>query len=360
VHIILDEHAGVESLPEGSPRTGALAKSLKSFYISRDFRLFGRAYSEYPYSFVSIPNILSFGTLSAGEVTDSNHSQYFDALKRRGYVIDVVQTNYIDYCRKNLVKSCVTYHWSNFWIVHRSAISAAAKARLLLLAYSRVGRFYRALRVRNVPLPELNFDLEGVTLPLIVPTAARLVHDQLRRAQPGHAYFAHLLLPHFPSARRSDCTLKPVGAWERNDMGSMTQRREAYLDQLECTQKVIAANYATVSAATGGNFIMIIHGDHGSRLVNRRADLRTMNSYSDRDMISAFGTLFAVRGPSIPGGYDRTVCSGSALMAAVARAELVDDGTFRPRCPAPVVRFGSHPNWERVRSKTLPKSWTGG
>jgi hypothetical protein len=354
VHIILDEHAGAESLPQSTPASAATAKSLRSFYVSRGFRLFGRAYSQYSSTQVSIAGILSFDSEPPSSASKSNHSRYFDELRRRGYAIHVVQSSFLDFCRKNQVASCITYDPVNTQVVRHSSLPAFARARLILLSYSRLGGVYRRLRARNVPLPEMNF--EGSPLPLIVPTAARLFHDKLRRAQPGNAYFIHLLFPHTPAARRPDCSLKPVGEW-LNDLAPMDKREAAYLDQLRCTLRVVGANYAAVSAATGGNFVMIVHGDHGSRLVDRLPDLSTMDSFNDRDLISAFGTLFAVRAPGIPRGYDRTPCAASALLAAVARTELARDRSFRLSCPPHSVRFGT-PDWWMVRSKALPRGWT--
>jgi hypothetical protein len=355
VHIILDEQAGVESLPN-VPGAASVAKSLESFYVSHGFRLFGRAHSEYFFTQVSIPGILSFDSGPPSAASESNHSRYFDVLRRRGYVVHVVQSSFLDYCRKNHVASCTTYEPGNIHVIRNSSLPAIARARLILLAYSKLGGVYRRLHRRNVPMPEMNFDVDGSPLPLIVPTAARIVYEQLRGAQPGHAYFVHLLLPHYPAARRADCSLKPVAEWRRNDLGSMNKRQRAYLDQVSCTLRVIAADYAAVSAATGGDFIMIVHGDHGSRLVDRLAVLSTAGLFNDGDLINAFGTLFAVRAPRIPDGYDRSPCAVSALLAAVARSELAQDGRFQPSCPPPAGRFGSY-DWRMVQSKALPKSW---
>ena len=357
VHIILDEHAGAESLPQSASGAAATAKSLRSFYVSRGFRLFGRAYSQYSFTQVSIPGILSFDSQPPSSASKSNHSRYFDDLHRKGYEIHVVQSSFLDFCRNNKVASCITYEPGNIQVVRHSSLPAIARARLILLAYSRLGGAYRRLRARNVPVPEMNFDVEGSPLPLIVPTAARLFHDKLRRAQPGNAYFIHLLLPHNPSARRPDCSLKPVGEWMRNDLGSIDKRQAAYLDQVRCTLRVVGADYTAVSAATGGNFVMIVHGDHGSRLVDRLAVLSTMDSFNDRDLLSVFGTLFAVRAPTIPSGYDRTPCAASALLAAVSHAEVARNRSFHLSCPPPSVRFGTS-DWWVVRSRPLPNSWT--
>ena len=46
LHLILDEHIGVEGLPKDNPDAARLQWELRDFYLSRGFALYGGAYSD--------------------------------------------------------------------------------------------------------------------------------------------------------------------------------------------------------------------------------------------------------------------------------------------------------------------------
>src|SRR5690606_5752666 len=55
VHLILDEHIGVEGLLGDEPEIAAMRQRLRDFYVGQGFRLFGGAYSEYLHTVNAIP-----------------------------------------------------------------------------------------------------------------------------------------------------------------------------------------------------------------------------------------------------------------------------------------------------------------
>ncbi|HET9447236.1 MAG TPA: hypothetical protein VFO35_13290, partial [Steroidobacteraceae bacterium] len=100
IHLLLDEHIGVEGLPPEIAGTRALRQELIDFYTSRGFRLFGGAYSQYANTYNSIANLLNFSSrevshpylLHGDEAEwDLKEAAYFQLLQQRGYRLHVYQ-----------------------------------------------------------------------------------------------------------------------------------------------------------------------------------------------------------------------------------------------------------------------------
>ncbi len=105
-----------------------------------------------------------------------------------------------------------------------------------------------------------------------------LFMDQLRQAGPGQAFFAHIVLPHSPYGLDRDCQpeLQP-GKWLRtgdkrlaprtNTPESRALRYPLYLDQIFCVQSRLDAMFQILKdKGLWERAIVIIHGDHGSRI----------------------------------------------------------------------------------------------
>jgi hypothetical protein len=108
--------------------------------------------------------------------------------------------------------------------------------------------------------------------------------------------------------------------------------------------------------AAGDGAIVIVQGDHGSRIadVDPRAD--NLGRFSDDDMIAGFSTLHAVRAPGVAVGYDRR-----ALPTALLLRELVESN-FRNANPATPDGFSAtvmldRYDWRPVQRHPLPASW---
>ena len=105
VHIILDEHIGIEGIPadfEDGRETKAL---LKSFFRSLRVSPVGHAYSRYASTRNSIPNMLNYASRPLerawvdGDKTWSLQSnKYFEDMHRAGYEIHAFQIVTVDLC----------------------------------------------------------------------------------------------------------------------------------------------------------------------------------------------------------------------------------------------------------------------
>lgn len=186
-----------------------------------------------------------------------------------------------------------------------------------------------------------------------------------RQARPGTAYFAHLLPPHYSYLLDSDCNPRPdVRTWyafaglaavppARHSSLSRSQIYIAHFDQVRCSQRKIGQMLdALRESAALDDSIIILHGDHGSRIARHLVLDSQVDLASDGDFIDSYSTLFAIRSPAIQAGYDRSLRSIQALFAEFAldrpfreeRAEVYATPARRgaqvPLQTRPMVDFG--------------------
>ena len=77
--------------------------------------------------------------------------------------------------------------------------------------------------------------------------------------------------------------------------------------------------------------VIVVHGDHGSK-IREHAE----RELSRADYVDTFSTLFAVRQPGLPAGYDRRVAAIQELLEEVVARQLAITGLTlnrtRPLC----------------------------
>ena len=329
LHIILDEHIGVEGIPERFDPDGYYAEQLRDFYLDHGFSVFGRAYSRYFNTWNTIPNLLNFdaprfrlrycGSDDGKFYVKAN--RYFELMKRRGYQIHVYQSDYLNYCSQAAgvaISSCYTYELESIQSIVDSPISLAGKTRILLGVYSRLSEI---LGVFNIPQVRVSA--------VSASKALEKLHSDLLEAKPGMMFIAHLMLPHYPYIYRSDCSLrKQPEKWlnahveklkpRHNTESTRAERYPMYLEQISCTNAKLERLFDDLKRlGKYENMIIIIHGDHGSRLVCAPPDAKMIQEpYSESDFVDAFSTLFAVKWPGIPAAYDRRIVPLEALFTS--------------------------------------------
>lgn len=366
VHILLDEHIGIEGLPGGNPGTPDLKRELRSFYVRHRFRLFGRAFSQHLNTLYSVPYIMSMGTDSSLEPsenrTEKSHLDYFDLLSKLGMKIKFIQSSYLDYCSTKNYSSCTTYNFGNAAYIIDSELSVYDKALLIFIkqipgtAFLVQAYLQDTLTRRGMHWPGILDDNRGASA-LSGLWAMRQLTHQLAKAEPGNVYFAHILLPHGPYITRPDCSLKPLVAWRRMHVSFFTPETQyAYADQLRCTLRLVEAAIQAVSASpAGSNFIMIVHGDHGSRLANVYPLEGNLSRLRARDLLAGFSTLFAVRGPGLEPGYDERPFRVADLLHELTASGFASVGEWPQSRPEVFLAPRQElPPRRRIR---LPASW---
>jgi hypothetical protein len=324
VHIILDQHIGVEGLPERDPSAPEVKQLMTSFYTAHGFRLFGGAYSQYVKTWRSIPSILNFGGAN-----ESKASAYFKLLKAAGYRINVIQSGWIDYCSA-LVDRCTTYHQQSFAPIAAVPLSADQKALLIvtkMIPKSLSEAVFKAYVRLDVTTPVAARNLSPVALNGLA--ALRRLRQDLTNLKRGQVYFAHILLPHQPFELASDCSVTPIGQWLEAGPGyPIAARRNNYDRQVLCNLRAIREIVQTIdSSPAGRNAIIIVHGDHGSRIGDVEPMAENMGKTGDDALVAGFSTLFAVRAPGIPAGYDRHHYPVEDLMEELVRSDWKKTGS---------------------------------
>ena len=341
IHLLLDEHIGIEGLPPEIPGTRALRPELIEFYTSRGFRLFGGAYSQYANTNNSIANLLNFTSreVSRPYVLHGTQSEwnlkeaaYLQMLQERGYRLHVYQSSFMDMCHADgvQVRQCTTYPVKNLGMIQGLAVPSAQKAGAIanaIVTQSNVLRVVNTIYERKIRAALLR---AGVQLPawhwqgpLFAPLRIPDVFEQLSadivRHPRGHAFFAHLLLPHYPYLFDRRCELRSsMSDWSTNRIAatesfvyntaeSRAQKYERYAEQTRCALTLIEDLLDDLgSRGLLEDATIVINGDHGSRIPVRFPTGMALSTglLTDSDFSDTFSTLYAIRAPGIASGYD--------------------------------------------------------
>lgn len=359
IHLILDEYSGVEGLPQDMEFSPDLRREIVSLFVENGFRLSGGAYSQYYNTYNSIGNTLNFTASSIDAASFNEFRQpyilrknaYFRILSEQGYRFRIYQSSFMDYCQvpEIVTSSCQTYHANS--IKHLEGLSLSAKQKssiirrtfmslstlrtLLRAAYNRL-RTTQALRKLQLPFWTASYNMSG---PIPVIPLLGSIADDVAASKGGEVFFAHLLLPHALYIFDENCDLKndtdewreryvlkyPIG--QPNSRESRIETYRAYVEQLKCTNRVLAGFFAQLRES--GKFddaIIILHGDHGARINRNWPTIANRGKLVDSDFIDGFPTLFAAKSPTIESGYSSTRTTLPVLLAEIlGTPELAPD-----------------------------------
>jgi arylsulfatase A-like enzyme len=171
--------------------------------------------------------------------------------------------------------------------------------------------------------------------------------DDVTQAPAGTMFFAHLMLPHYPYAYDANCRLRPsIRDWLRSFPGrERAGHYPPYLAQVACVHGMLDALFQRMRAA--GLFddaIIIVHGDHGSRLFAAQPKPSWTKDFKATAYIDAFSTLFAIKLPRQPARYDERLLPLDRLLQSFAKSNRIADGMAWAGPPVVHVFDRSHPN----------------
>ena len=316
IHIILDEHIGIEGIPPEENKKIEVTNSLKSKYIQNGFQVYGRAYSRYTATKDSFTSFLMLKAIDNpskyyqrnAETYYLKENKYFEKLSRNGYHINVIQSTFLDLCNKNKnisIKRCITYDILPSYSLENRPDS-------LLLVFSSV---LKKIHIRHLygKLQQSSLG-KSLGLPYLVTESAQAAYNAfpmtlelLKNVEMGNAYFVHLLLPHGPYRFNKECSFTAG----RTPSESETKYQH-YLEQVACVQSLLDQLLSKLDDNSKfKNSTIIIHGDHGSRVVPPEG------IDSDENFIQSFSTFFAVRSPEHMAGYDRRPLALDDLLGKV-------------------------------------------
>jgi hypothetical protein len=370
VHIIFDEHIGLAGLPQtfAGQRT---ASELQRAYWARGFVTYGHAYSRHMHTTNAIPDILNFGNRLGksggygGGITGP--TDYFTGLQRAGYDLTIYQSNFLDFCSGTAEKLCVTYDRGSLQPMGDVSAPVGDRLAVLLARYlgasallSNALEFYRQADLgdwaQDRPRPQSFMMMRESWSIGGLRSMERFVGD-LAQARPGNVYFIHAMLPHFPYVATRECAVKPVSDWRRRrELAPLAERQEAYYDQLHCALRFVDRAAAALDRSpAGGNAIIVVHGDHGSRITNEDPIAERRGKIASEQMISGFSTLFAVR---LPGQQPRDH-AGIVSAPSILQALVQNGFTAAPDLPAE-----THPSvilddamWNPTAPMDMPTGW---
>lgn len=360
VHIVLDEHIGIEGVPVDLPGGAALRADLLDFYVGNGFRIYGKAFSQYHNTGDSLSNLVN-GTAQplaqlfmapSGLGYTVTENAWFDRLSAQGYRIHVYQTDYLDFCggKGHRIARCITSPATGLAVLEGQEIAIAAKVAFFFGKFSdpssffgltnRIPFYLRKFQPSTESPSEIVPDrwrLAGLGAPWAKITVERLI-DDLREAESGTAYFAHLLLPHRGFVLDENCRLKlDLDSWydyphlglrpgQRLASESRRVRYAEYFKQVHCARRTMGGVLGALSqSGVLDKAIVIVHGDHGSRI----SGLPPFDSHASwltrTDLADSFSTLFAIRSPNLLAGYDSSVRSIQALFADLVYGRPIDN-----------------------------------
>ena len=329
LHVVLDEHIGIDGLPHELPETAAFARWLTETYLQAGFRVYSGAYSEYFDTRNSIANLLNFSSdegkwshLARGQerpyvLTDS---AYFRHLASLGYRLHVYQSDHIELCRVPGVAyaSCFHYLSNSIGAIDQTTLGTAERAQFIFNSFIATSKYLDKVRMvlRKLAGAEWDRAVSRVGPLAVLPVMQRLERE-LRSASRGNAYFAHLLIPHYPYVLDASCRMRAeIEQWlyntpaakapddaVQNSAGSRAERYLRYFDQIRCQQLLLNRLFdALKDAGAWDDAIVIVHGDHGSRIVRNMPVEANAARLTPGDIDDAYSTLFAVRkGGAQPG-----------------------------------------------------------
>jgi hypothetical protein len=342
IHLILDEHIGFEGIPIDIPGGAELKSRLLEFYQHYGFLTFGGAYSHYFYTENSVSNLVNFSSSAKhrqyfkeeGGPIKLLNNQYFEWLSQAGYRLNVLWGHHIDYCSHSpvAIAHCVQIPSNGLQLTQDVQMQTMDRVQLIFSAYlSRSFMYTHAkdyysrcrdqLLAYGIALPSGSWDQHKVTALPYLHALDRLWNNIIELPT-GNALFAHLLIPHAPYLANADCSIETsIDKWKyqslmfrgdalygRKDPNTTRSRAEnyqQYFNQVHCLYTRLEDLFEQMQiSGIWENSVIIIHGDHGSRIMRTYPTIQNEGHLSEVDMLDGFSTLFAVKLPEQKGMYD--------------------------------------------------------
>jgi hypothetical protein len=339
IHIILDEHIGIEGVPTDTDQGKDLKNNLIQFYQDYGFHVFGGAYSHYETTADSLSNMLNFSAKDkkkslitvtkdwrGKERNEISNNDYFKILYQSGYRLNVLETSYMGFCLNGSVniENCFEYPATGISAVTHLNEPLFYKIKVILAQYLRKSHNYKTIRSVYQQTVQPTIETYGLVLPLwtwdrelekkIWMPSFKSLHvmdglwEDIVSMPPGNVLFAHIFFPHIPlivnadgSIRNPIRELKPSGS-DRSRIWKESYR--AYFLQLQYLYGRLNDLFQQMQkAGIYNSSIIILHGDHGSRKSMTSLDHKNYKILTERDILDGFSTLFALKLPNGHGNY---------------------------------------------------------
>lgn len=364
IHLMLDSYVGLDGMSADADFVG-LRKETEALYRKARFRVYESAYSRHANTANSVPYFLSFGTSAPVLLSQQSaratpeRFDYFDRLAGEGYAINVRGANFIDLCTGQAVTDCRQYPYAGLEALTRFPMTTTDRAKTLAISlagmsslaagiYNQTALVASRLGVRDLMVMR---NLVKTSTPKAALTLIDLQRE-LSHPQYGQVYFAHLLLPHEPYVFDADCRVKPHAEWHTESQGASRAERNAdYQAQVRCMHSLLGRLFDTLDrSASGRAAVVIVQGDHGSRIVTARPTHEEPD-VSLHDYAMTYSAMFAIRAPGIAPGIAEGRASLDELLKDFAAGGFASAPPADVR-PAEVVLASK--DWIPKRRVPLP------
>ena len=321
VEIILDAQTGPAGL-RSSRAAGEPAEWLERRYAGMGFAIYPQAYSRHYHTTNALAELAS-GRPSPGAREGAAAPGLAARLDQLGYGSrTILQSRHFDLCAELRASRCTTYSHASLKVLDRQPLAAAEKAEVLLYHFAGLSTAARKIanahdrRAGRLGTEPIELRAARKMPQLNALAAARGFEGDLRRARAGDYVLMHLLLPHAPFALDERCQLRPTDEWRiERSSDPLAERDSAFDAQMRCAARVVEGLVEAVRASAGGReAVILVHGDHGSRIVAAEPFGETAVRASGEDLARGFSALFAV---SLPGEAARTVEGQAAVSQLV-------------------------------------------
>lgn len=347
LHVVFDELMSPGGIDPSLPGGRAAIDAVHAMARAHGLRLYDSIYSRFYYSGVSLPNLIHAeytGETAPLQTTIANpgaDSAYFADMSARGYHSAVFQTEVLNFCSPPSVSLCETFPSHDPGVV--SAANMDERTRSVYLwdtlfrAYEpgylpALGRWFIRrtfgldLRLSGMLGTADRFDVQGFALWFDRFTAF------VSHVPRGSHVFAHFLVPHSPYLLNAGCVIEGeydsgyrlaerVNGEEGLDRARRTYYGQ-YLDQMRCVVSQIDAFLSGIESLPAfDDAVIVIHGDHGSRISAGSVAEKT----GPRDMVDNYAAFFAVRAPGVEPGVDCVFTSLPQIFRHTMRGEQISD-----------------------------------